>query len=116
MCGSVLEGRDQQRHWAPKQLGIALFRWRCWLAAAMGAFLPGSNAISAATATLGAAAILQPLSECTALAALGTASAKPIADRAELAKPIADHAELARRSAIVGCQHSHRSCHEDDRF
>ena len=47
---------------APWELGIALFRrWR-WLAAAMGAFLPGPNAISAATAALDAAAILQPLS------------------------------------------------------
>ena len=74
----------------------------------MGAFLPGSSAISAATATLGTAAILQPLPEYTAPPALATASAKP--------NPITDHAELARRSAIVGYQHPHRACHEDDCF
>ena len=61
-----LEGRDEQRDWtrlaaaAPKQLGVALFCRQCWLAAAMGAFLHGPNAISAA---LSEAAILQPLSK-----------------------------------------------------
>ena len=72
----------------------------------MGAFLPGPSAISAATAALGAAAILQPLSKCTAQAALATASEKPIADCAE----------LARLTVIIGCQHPHRACHEGDRF
>ena len=57
---AVLKGRDEQRHWT--QLGIA----------AVGAFLPGPSAISTATAALGAAAILQPLSECTVPAALAT--------------------------------------------
>jgi hypothetical protein len=70
---AVLEGRDELRDWtrlaaaAPKQLGVALFCRQCWLAAAMGAFLPGPNAISAA---LSAAAILQPLSKQAAPAAL----------------------------------------------
>ena len=71
---AVLKGRDEQHHWtrlaaaapelrltapASKQLGIALLCRRCWLAAAMGTFLPGPSVISTA---LGAA-ILQPLSE-----------------------------------------------------
>ena len=73
----------------------------------MGAFLPGSTAVFAATVAL-CAAILQPLPEYTAPPALATASAKP--------NPITDHAELARRSAIVGYQHPHRACHEDDCF
>ena len=52
----------------------------------MGAFLPGPSAISATTIALGAA-VLQPLSEYTAPAAL-TASAKPITDRPELASAL----------------------------
>ena len=71
---AVLKGRDEQHHWtrlaaaapelrltapACKQLGIALLCRRCWMAAAMGTFLPGPSVISTA---LGAA-ILQPLSE-----------------------------------------------------
>ena len=107
---AVLEARDEQRDWthltaaAPKQLGVALFRWQCWLAPAMGAFLPGPNAISAATTALGAAATLQPLSEKDAPAALATASAKPITDR-------------TKRTRRDGRQHPHhRTCHDDDRF
>ena len=69
----MLEGRDELRDWtrlaaaAPKQLGVALFCRQCGSAAAMGAFLPGPNAISAA---LRAAAILQHLSKQAAPAAL----------------------------------------------
>jgi len=74
----------------------------------MGAFLPGPNAISAATAALDAAAILQPLFEQITPAALATASAKP--------NPIADRAELARRTVHDGCQHPHRARHEADYF
>ena len=111
---AVLEGRDELRDWtrlaaaAPKQLGVALFCRQCWLAAATGAFLPGPNAISAATAALDAAAILQPLFEQITPAALATASAKP--------NPIADRAELARRTVHDGCQHPHRARHEADYF
>ena len=75
---AVLEGRDEQRDWtrlaaaAPKQLGVALF---CRLAATMDTFFPGPSVIATATATLGAA-ILQPLSEQVAPAALLIDSAK----------------------------------------
>ena len=74
----------------------------------MGAFLPGPSAISAATTAL-VAAILQPLSEYTAPAAL-TASAKPITDRPELATAHDGHQHYDGR------QHPLRTRHEDHPF